>query len=383
MIEGESDYDVSGNFQSFIELMMHIFVEENKESINKDYIMSRLRSLNMLQPNNKKADVFEAWLDDVSRGFDDDFSLGEELFYKYAWETYKESISIIDSTDTPFKEKLMIEPVRVDYTEEEQLFKKMTDPKEGRKANDIGILFGSGALKNHIRPMLSNLITIAARPGVGKSTMMIEMCLENAKHGIKGLFVSLEMNQDQIDRKCVNWYKGYEVPEDEIEDVKKDPGFIEISENIHYVINNSNNGNVIFKTFELAIKKFGTHVIYLDYLQLVRYPNTDEWGAIRETTSRLKAFGNSNNVLMVTCSQFSRKSESYGASLGDLYGGSSIEADSDIVVGIERSDREMPEPHIKTGTISILKYRDGISEIKIPVIIDYIKQTFEKQDREG
>lgn len=383
-IENDSSYEVSGQFNKFVKYINRIFVDDNKDRLSKDFVLSKLRKFNSLDPSKKSSDAFDVWLDDAAS--DDDphtFNLGEELFYKYVWETFKESVTKIDALDIPYKEKLLVEPVRVDYTEADKIFTKMTDKREDQKQQDIGIVMGSGPLDKYVFPVLSNFMVIAARPGVGKSTLMLKMALENAKKGVKALFVSLEMSQKQLDKKIFGWYKGRS-PEttEEIEAMKEEPEFIAISDNIDFIVNYTNNGEVLFNLFDISIKKNGTQIILLDYLQLVRYPGLDEWGSIRRITNESKGYSNNNNVLMVTCSQLSRKSENYGASLADLYGGSTIEADADIVIGIERNEREMSEKHIKSGSVSVLKNRDGASDVKENVIINYIKQSFEDLESE-
>lgn len=377
-VENDPDFEVSGIFNTFVTAMREIMVEENEDRLNKDFILASLRNYNMNEPNKTKAEKFDAWLDEVASDNNaENFRLGEELFYNYAWEVFKESVEKIDRMDVPFKEKLLIEPIRVDYTEIDKIFMKPSDPVSTKSTKGF-ITTGVEALDDYVKPEFSNLMVIAARPSVGKSTMLLKQAFENAKKGIKVLFISLEMTQRQIYRKLYSWYKKRSVLEEEYEQVRQEPGFQKIDENLTFVINYSNNGEALLDIMKTSIKKHGTQIICLDYLQLVRFSGLDEWGSIRKCTNSLKNLATSENVFVSTCSQVSRDSENYGIELSSMYGGSSIEADSDIVVSIERNDRDLMNNSIKKGTISILKNRDGVSDPKVNVMIDYVAIQFSK-----
>lgn len=377
-VENDPDYETSGLFDTFVNHMRMIMVEENKDRLSKEFVLSKIRKYNLMEPNSQKAEKYESWLDDISSDDDpENFHLGDELFYRYAWETFKESIQKIDKSDISFREKLLVEPVRVDYTEAENIFLKASDPLE-RKSRTEDITTGYFALDKYVKPDYSNLMVIAARPSVGKSTLMLRMAMENAKRGIKSLFISLEMTQGQIYSKLYSWYKGRKVHEDEYDTIKLEEGFKRIDENIDFLINHSSNGEALLSIMRTHIKKHKSKIIFLDYLQLVRFTGADEWGSIRKGTYEFKTLANNEKILFVTCSQVSRESESYGVDLGSLYGGSTIEADADIVVSIERTDREMIESETKKGDVSVLKNRDGESHIKLSTIMNYVTIDFIK-----
>lgn len=144
------------------------------------------------------------------------------------------------------------------------------------------------------------------------------------------------------------------------------------------LVNESHEAESMLRRMEQAVKENKVEVILLDYLSLCKFSGMDEWASLRELTSRLKRFAIEHNVLVVSCSQASRSSENHGLSLADLYGSSTIEADSDIVVGIEQREQKYDfSKNIRKGKIKILKNRDGLVG-DINVNIDYVNLEFKE-----
>lgn len=375
--EGNQNFEVSGIFYTFVKHMKMIMTQENAEYLNKQFVMSKIRELNMNEPNEAKQFKYNTWLDEVEKNDDPErFRLGEELFYNYAWEIFKESVDAIDKSDTEFKEKLLVTPVRIDYTEVDNIFTKASDHLPQDRDDDITT--GFDELDKFVKPNFSNLFVIAARPSVGKSTLMLKMALENAKNGIQGLFISLEMTKKQIFDKMYAWYKGGPVTAQEAEEIKQEEEFQRIDANINYVVNYSNNGEALIDITKKSIDKHGTQMVYVDYLQLIRFPKKDEWQSLRDSTYQLKQLATSENVLVAACTQAHRESENTGIELSSLFGASTIEADSDIVIGMEKSNRNLFDSKTKRGDVKVLKNRVGQSDIKIKTLMDYVNMQFYK-----
>ena len=132
--------------------------------------------------------------------------------------------------------------------------------------------------------------------------------------------------------------------------------------NLGIAIFGGRSANAVLDDIELSVQEQGYQIVMLDYLQITRYGDMDEWGSLRKLTFELKQLANKNDILVVSCSQVSRESTNYGLDLTSLFGSSTIENDTDIVLGFEDVETEniddSPEASID---VKILKNRDGIS----------------------
>lgn len=373
-IENEPELEPSGNFRKFIGYLEE-YNNIAETELTKGAILKYVTQRVDLEPSKLKKNQLLMWMDAViAEDSPSIFEIGEDLFYHYVWLCYKDSIELIEKQEVPYKEKLLLEPVRVDYTESEGIFSKISQTKtEEIEAFETGMPF----LDDYLKPSKTNFMVIAARPGVGKTTFMLQMALHNASKGIQTLFISLEMTDQQIETKILNWYKGYNVDPEDYAKVKMEPKFQYLDKHLDLILNKTNNAETILKLAKDAVRKFGTEIIFLDYLQIARYNDVDEWASLRKLTFNLKKFGTENKVLVVSCSQVDRKSDDYGMTLGSLFGSSSIEADTDIVIGIEAMDSGSLLTEIKKGSIKILKNRMGLSNVKIDTTIHYNTLMFE------
>ena len=172
-------------------------------------------------------------------------------------------------------------------------------------------------------------------------------------------------------------YKDERVNEKDILEVASEDGFKAIDDNFLIMANKTNSADSIFSEIEEQLETFPAKIVFIDYLQLMRYSGMDEWGSLRKLTSELKQFASRNKILIVTASQLSRSSTDYGADLTSFFGSSTIENDSDIIISMERTDNDdMDDSDEAIINISILKNRQGKSGNKIKSIIRYITMKF-------
>ena len=375
----DADMVSSGQFSTFMKYMreIHNEIEDEEEEISSEYIISRLRSSNDLEPNKIKREQFELWLSEVQeKDSPSNFSLSEELFDKYCWLCYKDKIDRADKSNMSFKEKLSIKPFSLDIISDRPSFSKISEIENSR-LNKPSFTTGITILDDFVKPFITNLLIIAARPGVGKSVFMLQQALVNASKGIPVLFVSLEMTDIQIKTRMMNWYKNRKVDPEEWPEIEKEEEFKFLDEHVFILSNKSNNGNTIINFAEKMIDDYGVQIVFIDYLQLIRYPSMDEWSSLRTATFDLKTLGVRKNCLVVSCSQVLRKSTTYGIDLESLFGSSTIENDADIVLGMETAGREkIDNSDEELIYIKVLKNREGLSNKKIKMLIKYITMKF-------
>lgn len=383
----DGDLLPSGCFANFLEIykecetISEITDYKTRRSGYVSYIESKIG----LIPDESNRLLMKSWFSDVT-GLDNDqsFTLASETFYKYQWLLKKEKINIIDNSEMQFKEKCAVDLSSDFKNFEEEDFISIYDSVDTYINNDGKESYNYyktyTPLDNDIKPVDGDFMVIGARPSIGKTAMAIEMGLNNAKDGVKVAYFSFEMNFFKINKRIFNWYKGRLVHPSEHRIIREEEEFKNITSNF-LCYEKYLTGEQLFLKMKKAVKQ-GCKLIIIDYLQLVKFSGMDEWGGLRKLTFECKKFAKENNVFVLSLSQVSRDSETMGLDLSTLFGGVSLEADTDIVVGIElAAQRESPMGmnNIKTVKLTALKNRDGERNTVYKTNVDYIKLTFEEQ----
>lgn len=384
-IESDPELTPTGQFIVFINhlVVIHKTAKNNGREVSHNDVISQIEALNNLEPNEANRARFQIWFENVkSLVGTAAFELSEDLYYHYIWLYNMDKMNLVNNSDLAFEDKLnfkILKPSLPLNGGKNSTFLTLDNEEEDedvRKRYTTGI----DILDNYIEPVDSNFFVIAARPGVGKSVTMLQMGLENALQGIPSLFISLEMTLSQLKSRILNWYKDEYTPYTKYKEVSKEMRFQKLIKNFIITANKGNNADTIFSIMEEAIEKYGTKIFFLDYLQLVRYTGCTEWESLRNLTFDLKQFAKKNNVLVVSCTQVSRDSTNYGLELTSLFGSSTIENDSDIVIGLERIERDnIDDSSEKEINIKVLKNRQGLSGNKLNFDIDYATMKFKSK----
>ena len=219
----------------------------------------------------------------------------------------------------------------------------------------------------------SDLIILAARPSMGKTTLALDIARQAAlKQGTPTAIFSLEMSTQQlVDRmlaaesKVNAWSlrtgnlsaeKDFEYIRNALDRLSKAPIFID---------DLAGNSIVRMRSICRRIKaEHGLGLIIVDYLQLMSTSkNYDSMvNQVTEISRSLKGLAKEFDVPVVALSQLSRNVESRGGRprLSDLRDSGSIEQDADVVMFIHREDKGKDESE-KTNICEILieKHRNG------------------------
>lgn len=386
-INSETGMIEDGPFSIYIDYLKKIvdnISRRNKAELSKDYLVESLHNLNMLDPNMARRNQFEIWLNEVLEKDDEQsFLLPEQLFQCYVWNTFLEHVESLNNKDISYKEKMLSVDTNmfmVDISKEDGFFSLSEVSEED--LNKRRFKFYIDSLDSEIEPIASNFMVIAARPGVGKTTKMLNMALENASRGIKCIFISLEMSKEQLQKKVMNWYKGRPVDKSEWHSIMKEKEYLFLSEHFIGASDISSNPDVFLKKTAEKIKndkEIG--IVFLDYLQIARYPRLDEWESLRKLTRDCKIFAKDNDILMVSCSQVSRESTKYGIELSSLFGSSTIENDTDIIFALEEVLRDSIGKNGQLLKASILKNRMGKNRAEIKLLVDYATSRFSNYEK--
>ncbi len=231
----------------------------------------------------------------------------------------------------------------------------------------------------------SDLIILAARPSVGKTSLALDI----ARHaGVRGkvpvgLF-SLEMSKEQlVDRMLcaeanVDLWKmrtGNLSDRPDSQDFPRIGHAMGVLSEAPIYIDDSPGNNVMqIKTKARRLQaEHGLGLIIVDYLQLMESHNKrnseNRVQEVAEMSRNLKSIARELNVPVLALSQLSRSVESRKPSipkLSDLRDSGSIEQDADVVMFIYRksADRnyrreDIPPDELNIGEIHVAKHRNG------------------------
>ena len=230
----------------------------------------------------------------------------------------------------------------------------------------------------------SDLIILAARPGVGKSSLAMNIGVEAAKHSGKSVAVfSLEMSKEQLGMRLVateclmdnkKLATGRIVGEEEWARVAM--AVASLSQAKMYL---DDDASLSVADINAKCRRVdGLGLVIIDYLQLMTSAggqaknNENRQQIVSDMSRSLKLMAKELNVPVICLSQLSRANESRGASqrrpmLSDLRDSGAIEQDADIVLFLYRDsyyDEDSDSPnlaecivaknrHGETGTVQL------------------------------
>lgn len=233
----------------------------------------------------------------------------------------------------------------------------------------------------------SNLIILAARPGVGKTSLALNMAQNlavNHKRPV-GIF-SLEMSKEElVDRLLVSqadidaWrLKTGKLNEDDFTALSNAMG--ELAEAPLYIDDTPALSILEMRTKARRLQvEYGIDILFVDYLQLARSRNLENRvQEVSEISQGLKNLARELKIPVVALSQLSRAVEQRGTKrpqLADLRESGSIEQDADVVMFIWREDDEEFAPGKPINVVvDIAKHRNGpLGQIKLIFKGDRIK----------
>ena len=223
-----------------------------------------------------------------------------------------------------------------------------------------------------------DLVILAARPGVGKTSFALNLAVNAAKAGTTVAFLSLEMSASQLVQRILcsearvnlgNVRQGRMTDSDWM-------AIIEASNtlyNLDMYIDDTPALSILELRAkarrELRSKEKG--LIVVDYLQLMQPPRSRADGnravEVGEISRGLKVLAKEMDMPVIALSQLSRAVAMRGKKrpmLSDLRESGSIEQDADIVMFIDRSMDEMEaeqdgRPDLGTAEIIVAKHRNG------------------------
>ena len=183
----------------------------------------------------------------------------------------------------------------------------------------------------------TDLVVLAARPGMGKTAFALNVAENAAMAGHSVLVFSMEMSKEQLGQRM-------------------------LAMSARVDVEHMKNGTIE--------EKSGLDLVVIDYLQLMSlgYGGDNRTNEISAITRSIKILAKELDVCVILLSQLSRASEQrkdHRPMLSDLRESGSIEQDADIVVFLKRDDyyqNEDEEADTSSGNtceVIIAKHRSG------------------------
>ncbi len=236
------------------------------------------------------------------------------------------------------------------------------------------------ALLGGLQP--SDLIVLAARPSVGKTSMALNIAQHAAVREKKRVAVfSLEMSKEQLALRLLSAETG-------INPRPLQTGFVDETDwsKIAMVMNDMATATMWIddspalsvmelrtKARRLEAEQRGLDLVVVDYLQLMQASTSNKDAnrvqEVSEISRGLKQLARELKVPVLALSQLSRGVEQRGTAeprLSDLRESGSIEQDSDVVIFLYRDGEQNPDSEVELIKAKVAKHRNGpIGEVPL------------------
>lgn len=219
----------------------------------------------------------------------------------------------------------------------------------------------------------SDLILIAARPSVGKTSLGISIARYAANLGQHVAIFSLEMSSEQVVQRMVSAETGIDAQRLRLGDLREGewPLFVQATGRLSdlpvYIDDTPSLSVLQMRTKARRLHaEHGIDLMLVDYLQLMTTGDRRSEGRVQEVSyiSRsLKGLARELDVPLVAISQLSRAVEQRSDRrpiLADLRASGSLEQDADVVMFIYRDELYNPDTEEQNiAEIHIAKHRNG------------------------
>lgn len=206
-------------------------------------------------------------------------------------------------------------------------------------------------------PKAGQLIILAARPSVGKSSFAEQLSITFASGGLTALFLSQEMPEEEVaDRAASNTgridYGRLQSGKFEHDDWSRAVDAMETLRDIPFYVDDQP-ALTLMEVRTKARMVPGLKVLVLDYLQLCSGDGDNRNAEIEAISRGLKALAKEMGICVIALSQLNRKVEERADKrpiMSDLRDSGAIEQDADVVIFLwpvrELNDRRIVGCHV-------------------------------------
>ncbi|MCA9363406.1 replicative DNA helicase [Candidatus Kaiserbacteria bacterium] len=279
---------------------------------------------------------------------------------------------IFQATQAPSAQKFR--PIGTALHEAWERFEHLSENPDMKR----GVPSGFTALDNILAGFQkSDLIILAARPSMGKTTFALDLARNAALlHGASVGIFSLEMSDQQLVDRMLAAEAGVDSWKLRTGRLSNDNEYEALQQAMHklndapiHIIDDADMNIVKMRSATRRLmNEHGVDLLIVDYLQLMSPTATKNSDSmvqqITEISRSLKILAKEMNIPVIALSQLSRAVEQRGGKprLSDLRDSGSIEQDADVVMFIHREDKmnkdkEAERPNI--AEIMVEKHRNG------------------------
>ena len=232
-----------------------------------------------------------------------------------------------------------------------------------------------------------DLIYLASRPGMGKTSLAMNIAMYAAKHGASVAVFSLEMSTPQLVRRLLSGESYVDAGKLQTGELDRDDweklsvATAQMSKTNLYIDDNPMATVSDMNAQCRRVKRLG--LVVIDYLQLMSSAAGTTAESRQQTVSEisrmLKIMAKELNVPVLCLSQLSRASaqrQDKRPNLSDLRESGSLEQDADVVLGIYRNDYFDREADTGDAELLVMKNRNGrVGTIKLKWLPQYTTYT--------
>lgn len=250
---------------------------------------------------------------------------------------------------------------------------------KGQKKGVLTGFYGLDKLTNGFGK--NDLIILAARPAVGKTSFAMNVVDNAAKLGYKVAVFSLEMSKEQLAQRMlcsdsiISMSKAIQGELDINEAARLMTAVDEMENKSIYIYDKSEVTPAIVRTnCERLKKEVGLDLIMIDYLQLMqsgerKRDSDNRQNEVADITRKLKITCRELNVPILLLSQLNRAADGHRPQISNLRESGAIEQDADIVMflhrpadSVDENDKNENSEYKKDKTnveLIIAKHRNG------------------------
>ena len=251
---------------------------------------------------------------------------------------------------------------------------------------DINLDIGMPSLRNAMFVAGSKLIIISARPGMGKTALMLSMSKHLANQEIKNGILSIEMDREEISDRFLsveadlNSLKFYVKDQFDDAGIERLEGFASYLSGLPIIVDDSKCDIEDVKRKCRKMKNEGCKIIFIDQLSKISYSSKlSEFQGYSRNCSEIAILKKELRIPIVLLCQIGRKAEERRDKrpmLSDLKQTGQIEEDADMVFFIYRENYYDKNVDASRTEIELAKNRNGALGIEHQVIFNQKRAMF-------
>ena len=221
-----------------------------------------------------------------------------------------------------------------------------------------------------------NLVILAARPSVGKTTIAMQIAQAASADRNRTLVFSLEMTKQELVQRLIQstgLISQYQFCTNTIDWENYEKAISQVINGDLLINDEAYNIDEIRRKIVMSCQMQKIKMVMIDYLQLIKgaNPRLSKADQVGELTSILKQTAKQCNIPILVLAQLNRASASENRSpqLYDLRDSGSIEQDADIVIMLERPRNELGNIADNRIDMWIRKNRQGRCNFDNPICL--------------